>query len=341
MMKILMTTFLLLFNLSEHFAQTNSKTFPDSFSQPIVTLQAFDENGTLLRQTFGLFVNDEADVITNYSILEGAMRYKVITHDGKDFYVTKIVLDEQQKHIVLLSTNAPQKTYPIMQINKTTTKSQEKAFALVLGANSETSSVEVTISKIQKDLYTDKLFFDSEFPVSPQGALLVNQQGEFLGFGNWQNSDKNGFVALAGVGLPVIIQGLIESRKLNDKIARLDTAPDAHKDDEGSIKIEGEIEGKAIKRFAPKYPKLAKSNRIQALIHVQINVDEQGNVFKAVGKIKHLTKSENVSEQVAEESGEILKKAATEAAYKWRFTPTIQDGKPIKVIGWLAFNFVH
>jgi hypothetical protein len=339
-MKILMAAFLMLFISSEHFARTDSKILPDSFSSAIVTLQAFDEKGVLLSQTLGFFVNDEADVITSYSILEGATRYKVITQDGKDFFVTKIVSDERQKNIVLLSTNAPQKTYPVIPINPFPVKPQEKALALVLSTNSKISSVEVIISKIQQDLYTDKLFFNSGFPVLPQGVLLVSKQGEFLGFGNWQDTDKNGFVVLAGVRLSTLVQGLIESRKFNDKIARLDTTTDTRKDDE-LTKIEGDIEGKAIKRVAPKYPKLAKSNRVQALIHVQINVDEQGNVFKAIGKIIHITTAENVADQTAEASGEVLKKAAIDAAYQWKFAPTIKDGKAIKVIGRLAFNFVH
>jgi TonB family protein len=84
------------------------------------------------------------------------------------------------------------------------------------------------------------------------------------------------------------------------------------------------ISGKALKKVLPKYPKKAKKAGIGGEVGVKIVVDEKGKVIKAD----------------AVSGDALLHEAAERAALKWRFEPTLLYGKPVKVSGFIKFNFV-
>lgn len=80
---------------------------------------------------------------------------------------------------------------------------------------------------------------------------------------------------------------------------------------------------KAINRPQPAYPAIARAARASGPVVVQVIVDENGKVIAA-----H-----------AVSGNPLLHVAAERAARDWEFTPTIIDGRPVKVIGTITFNF--
>lgn len=87
----------------------------------------------------------------------------------------------------------------------------------------------------------------------------------------------------------------------------------------------GVINGKAVSKPQPAYPQEAKLARAQGTITVQTLIGETGTVLSAC----------------AFGTGHPSLKAASEfAAYRARFTPTLVDGKPVKVRGVITYNFV-
>ncbi len=82
-----------------------------------------------------------------------------------------------------------------------------------------------------------------------------------------------------------------------------------------------EIEPEPIYRQEPEYPRLAKQAGITGVVWVNALVDEEGKVIKAI---------------VAKSSGTVsLDEAAVKAAYKNRYKPGIQNGRPVKV--WVTY----
>lgn len=79
----------------------------------------------------------------------------------------------------------------------------------------------------------------------------------------------------------------------------------------------------AIYKAEPVYPSIAKSNRIQGAVYMQVTIDEGGLVIKAIPV-----------------SGpkDLIDTSIT-AVKKWRFRPIILEGKPVKVQGILVFNY--
>ncbi|RKX29354.1 MAG: hypothetical protein DRP47_02005 [Candidatus Zixiibacteriota bacterium] len=86
--------------------------------------------------------------------------------------------------------------------------------------------------------------------------------------------------------------------------------------------VKVEIYPEMIHEVTPKYPRLAEQAGITGVVWVKALVDESGNVRRAiVGKSSGTTS---------------LDEAAVEAAYKYKYKPGIQNGRPIKC--WVSYK---
>ena len=95
-----------------------------------------------------------------------------------------------------------------------------------------------------------------------------------------------------------------------------------HKRAPGSV-LGHVLQGKAVFRAEPVYPYAAKHERISGTVIVEATVDESGKVITARAVC----------------GPDLLVPASLEAAKNWRFSPTTLNGKPIKAIGTITFNF--
>jgi TonB family protein len=85
----------------------------------------------------------------------------------------------------------------------------------------------------------------------------------------------------------------------------------------------GSLIEKATQRVNPTYPQVAKTTRITGVVKVYLEIDEKGSV---------------VSVQRAD-GPQMLRQAATDAARRWKFRPTVVGGQPVRVQGHINFNF--
>ena len=84
------------------------------------------------------------------------------------------------------------------------------------------------------------------------------------------------------------------------------------------------VQGKAISKPQPSYPRAARNLLISGAVLVRILIDESGQVTEATLLC----------------GPDLLAPEALAAARQWRFSPTLADGKPMKVVGTLTFTFV-
>lgn len=90
------------------------------------------------------------------------------------------------------------------------------------------------------------------------------------------------------------------------------------------VKSLGVIESKITHKASPPYPELAKKARVSGSVTVQILLDEEGHVLSANATNGH----------------PLLRGAAEKAAYQTRFSPTLLSNQPVKVSGFITFNFI-
>jgi TonB family protein len=86
----------------------------------------------------------------------------------------------------------------------------------------------------------------------------------------------------------------------------------------------GPLNDKAINLPQPVYPAIAKAARASGPVRVKVLVDEEGKVIAAQVVSGH----------------PLLQSAAIKAAREARFSPTLFDGKPVKLAGVILYNFV-
>lgn len=85
----------------------------------------------------------------------------------------------------------------------------------------------------------------------------------------------------------------------------------------------GSLIDKATQRFNPSYPHTAKVARITGVVKVYLEVDETGTV-KSVQRT---------------DGPQLLRQAASDAARRWKFRPTVVNGQPVRVLGFINFSF--
>jgi len=85
----------------------------------------------------------------------------------------------------------------------------------------------------------------------------------------------------------------------------------------------GSLIDKATQKVSPSYPSTAKNARVAGIVTVYLVVDEKGAV----------TRVERAN------GPQLLRLSAQDAARRWKFRPTLVDGQPTRVAGFISFNF--
>jgi TonB family protein len=85
----------------------------------------------------------------------------------------------------------------------------------------------------------------------------------------------------------------------------------------------GSLNALASKRVLPRYPGMARQMGIAGMVRVYVVLDQNGKVID-------IPKSDGPA---------ILRTAAESAARQWIFAPSLSGGQPVRVIGYIDFNF--
>ncbi|HET8677552.1 MAG TPA: TonB family protein [Blastocatellia bacterium] len=102
------------------------------------------------------------------------------------------------------------------------------------------------------------------------------------------------------------------------------TASKPKNDTQSPVRISSTVlQGKAIDRRTPVYPRMAIQVKIEGSVSVEVVISPEGRVEAARAVSGH----------------PLLKPAAVEAARLWRFQPTLLNNSPVRVTGIITFVF--
>jgi TonB family protein len=85
----------------------------------------------------------------------------------------------------------------------------------------------------------------------------------------------------------------------------------------------GSLVERATQKVSPSYPQIARNAHVSGIVRVYLEVDETGTVVTVQRT----------------DGPQLLRQAAADAARKWKFKPTLVDGQPVRVSGFINFNF--
>lgn len=100
---------------------------------------------------------------------------------------------------------------------------------------------------------------------------------------------------------------------------------EGNREEEPDTVSTGLLNTRASKRVVPAYPPMAKTAGVSGLVRVHVVIDEDGKVV----------------EVRSSEGPVLLRPAAEQAALTWRFPPTVVNNKPVRLSGYIEFNFTR
>lgn len=115
---------------------------------------------------------------------------------------------------------------------------------------------------------------------------------------------------------------LITSQETNSARTVNIGEPDLKVADSSLVKMDSLVD-LATRKFPPTYPPTARTARVAGVVKVEVVVDEEGSV----------------TEVKTSEGPELLRRAAAEAVKRWKFKPATRDGQPVRMSGFVNFNF--
>lgn len=83
------------------------------------------------------------------------------------------------------------------------------------------------------------------------------------------------------------------------------------------------LKGQALALPQPAYPPIARAAHVTGTVKVHVIIDTEGTVVAAA----------------AVEGHPLLQAASVAAARNARFTPTLYNGEPVKIVGLIEYNF--
>ncbi len=91
------------------------------------------------------------------------------------------------------------------------------------------------------------------------------------------------------------------------------------------VRVGGNVQqGRIIRKVVPNYPEIARTARVQGIVHLTAVIDEDGTIADVQVISGH----------------PLLVGAAVDAVKRWRYTPTLLNGEPVEVVTDVEVRFV-
>ena len=142
----------------------------------VVMIEVYDNENKLLGTGSGFCVYDSHYIATNFHVIEGGNKFKIITDDKKTFDVTEIVIFDSKNDLAIIKTTA--KLKPLQLGNSRSLKAGNKVSAIG-SPKGELNTVSTgVISNADDDKY-----LRITAPISPgsSGGVLLDKNNKVIG----------------------------------------------------------------------------------------------------------------------------------------------------------------
>ena len=186
--------------ISSASGQDNLPVLIKKVEPAIVVIVTYDQEGKILGQGSGFFINQEGDVVTNFHVLQEASRAVVRTNDGKEYPVEKIVAEDKAGDLIRVSVKIPKETARPLSIVTTLPEVGERIVVIGTPLGLDRTVSDGIVSAV-REIPGFGNIIQVTAPISPgsSGSPVINMKGEVVGVAT--------FFVVAGQNLNFAIPG--------------------------------------------------------------------------------------------------------------------------------------
>lgn len=318
---------------SESHAQRGSNTvLKDNLRASVVSVISYSADGNVLSRGAGFFISAEGDVLTRRSLVPSeAARTEVMTAEGAVYQVRKVVREDREADLITVALeNPPVKVKPIPSATFSP-QFGDKVFVICGDGAIDRQLVEGTVTSVDISAIAKTFEAAGSLRANSSGSPVVDLKGEVVGVVISTMEGGHGFTSSA-IGRSGFLYPQGAAFQPTGSIKENSPA--------GAVRRgEGLFQGTAITRVAPAYPSIAKYERVDGTIIVEVLVDESGDVVSARPITTNLRHHAGKTDEIPPAAVEALKQAAVDAVRQWKFAPTTVEGKRVKVLGTITLYF--
>jgi len=173
---------------SSSVAQEDLTAIVKKIKPSVVCIIIYDENGDTLGQGSGFFIREKGNVITNRHVLEGATKAEVKTADGKTCPIKKVLAEDKEGDLILVSVEIPKGAVPPpLSVSATIPEVGERIVVIGSPLGLEQTVSDGIVSAVREIPAFGKLI-QITAPISSgsSGSPVVNVRGEVIGVATFQ-----------------------------------------------------------------------------------------------------------------------------------------------------------
>ena len=143
-------------------------------------IYTYDEYGAPLGSGSGFFIDSDGTGITNYHVLDGAVKAMLKTSDGKEYEIDKVLASDKKWDIIKFSIIAlSNQKFPYLEFATKGTEQGDRVYNISSPLGLEKSVSDGIVASLRNDKQHGDII-QVTAPISPgsSGSALLNEKGE-------------------------------------------------------------------------------------------------------------------------------------------------------------------
>ncbi len=175
------------------FLQGCSKSLTDIVKETeaaTFTIYTYNEYGAPQGSGSGFFIDQSGIGITNYHVLDGAVKAIIKTNDKKEYEIEQVIASNKRWDLVKFKIKVESNIiFPYLKIAKTIPEKGEKVYNISAPLGLENSISEGIVSSFREDAIHENTV-QITAPISPgsSGSAILNQKGQYFAVATFQKS---------------------------------------------------------------------------------------------------------------------------------------------------------
>jgi len=235
----------------------------------IVVIVTYDKEGNMAGQGSGFFIDKEGDVITNSHVLEEASQASIMTTDGKEYPIKKVLAEDKEGDIIRVSVDVSKEAVRPLPVTTRLPEVGERVIVIGTPLGFDKTVSDGIVSAVREIPGFGKIV-QLTAPISPgsSGSPVINMKGDVVGIATFfVVAGQNLNFAIPGGRIARLTMGEGETLSEREEARRKDWLASAEKLYATGLRyVWAEDYGKAL----PYFVETIKRNREHARAYFQV-----------------------------------------------------------------------